>query len=438
MHLWTDFEGKVVNGDYTLGKLLRSEGRNGFFSAADSKGQQAVMRLTEAHFDEEEQLGRWQKVATLKQEHLIGIERTGKTAFDGVSLTYALMESDDANLEDVLKERPLTAAEGLQVARAVTEALRALHGSGMVHEHIEPANVYAVGEVVKLRSDCVRECVADQEFLTAEGCAEKRRKDVHDLGKLLLRCMTLESEWHPLVRLPEPLYRVVPGAIEGTLTLDQIDTMLGREEAPKPVAAAPTEATAKPPVTTPPVAAAPVQTPVAAAAVAEEKPQEQARNFRPRNDLSSRRNAEAKQDQSKRLLMIAGCAVVFLLAIIAVWRMVSSKPKPEAEAAAPVAAAPVVAQRAAPQPMAAPVAPKVVAHGWHVVAFTYNHAGQAQAKADSLAAKHAGLSPQVFSPSGHAPYYVALGGVMSEPEAKALLQRARRSGMPRDTFMRNF
>ena len=64
------------------------------------------------------------------------------------------MEPEDANLGDVLKERPLTSAETLQVARAVLGALKALHASGLVHEHIEPNNVLAVGETVKLRSDC--------------------------------------------------------------------------------------------------------------------------------------------------------------------------------------------------------------------------------------------------------------------------------------------
>ncbi|MDE1160410.1 MAG: hypothetical protein PW792_00535 [Acidobacteriaceae bacterium] len=233
MHLWTEYEGKTVNGDYTLGRLLRSEGRNGFFATADKKGQQAVIRLTEAHFDEDQQLARWRQVSVLKQPHLIGIDNVGRADLDGVSLTFALMESDDANLEEVLKERPLTTAEALQVARAVTEALQSLHASGLVHEHIEPANVMAVGEVVKLRSDCVRECVADGEFRTQEGCAELRRKDVNALAVLLLRCLTLDSEIRPGAPLPEPFYRILPGALAGTLSLDQISAILGPSDEAK-------------------------------------------------------------------------------------------------------------------------------------------------------------------------------------------------------------
>ena len=29
MQLWTEYEGRKIEGTYTLGKLLRSEGRNG-------------------------------------------------------------------------------------------------------------------------------------------------------------------------------------------------------------------------------------------------------------------------------------------------------------------------------------------------------------------------------------------------------------------------
>ena len=176
MQLWTEYEGRKIAETYTLGKLLRSEGRNGFFSTADTAGQAAVIRLTEAHFDEDELLKRWQQVAEMHQSNLIGIERFGQTNFDGIAITYALMEANDANLGDVLQERPLTVTETTQVARSVHSALSALHASGLVHEHIEPVNVLAVGETVKLRSDCVRECIADIEFNTPEGCAALRRR----------------------------------------------------------------------------------------------------------------------------------------------------------------------------------------------------------------------------------------------------------------------
>ncbi len=237
MQLWTEYEGRKIAGAYTLGKLLRSEGRNGFFATADTTGKAAVIRLTEPHYDEDELLKRWRQVADMRQANLIGIEHFGQTDFDGVAITYALMEANDANLGDVLHERPLTLTETTQVARAVHGALTALHASGLVHEHIEPVNVLAVGETVKLRSDCVRECIADIEFNTPEGCAELRRRDVHDFGMLLLECLTLEKRYNPGLNLPDIFRRMIPHMLDGTWSLEQVGQLVN------PPAAAPAPST---------------------------------------------------------------------------------------------------------------------------------------------------------------------------------------------------
>ena len=72
-----------------------------------------------------------------------------------------------------------------------------------------------------------------------------------------------------------------------------------------------------------------------------------------------------------------------------------------------------------------------------MIAYTYNHEAQAQAKVEKLNAKRHGLHATVFSPRGGT-YLVSLGGPVSEGEAKSLQNRARRSGMPRDTYIRNY
>jgi hypothetical protein len=78
------------------------------------------------------------------------------------------------------------------------------------------------------------------------------------------------------------------------------------------------------------------------------------------------------------------------------------------------------------------------AHRWHVVAFTYNHQDQAQHKADQLAQRNASLRPEVFSPSGHAPYLVTLGGPMTRDEAAQFKAKAAGAGIPRDTYIQNY
>jgi eukaryotic-like serine/threonine-protein kinase len=490
MHLWTEYEGRTIAEHYTLGKLLRSEGRNGFFATADKDGHPAVIRLTEAHFDEAEQLRRWRQVAEVHQDNLIEIEQVGQTTLEGVALTYALMEPDDANLADVLKERPMTSAETLQVGKAVLSALKALHGSGLVHEHVEPVNVLAVGETVKLRSDCVRECVADGEFNTQESCADLRRGDLHDFGTLLLRCLTLETEWTPAHNnLPDPFKRVIPRALDGTWSLEQLGaaldpTLFAREaplpagvppQAPRPAVSPAPQSSGAATATTSPAAGAPAQparplvppgvrsgegsngagqpsatSPAGPGVAAPAGPALPVRGgFRPEPE-------EPTHAPSKAVWAIGAAAVLLVLWLLvhfltgkpATTPAASSGPAPVVNSGtvrrAPATPdAPPVVPATAPEPTTTPTsvgtAPAAGASGWYVIAYTYNHADQAEHKVRSLRRVHNSLSPQVFTPTGHGPYLISLGGAMtSQDQAEAMWRHARRSGLPRDTFVRHY
>lgn len=450
MQLWTEYEGRKIEGTYTLGKLLRSEGRNGFFSTADTTGNAAVIRLTEAHYDEDELLKRWRQVSDMHEANLIGIERFGQTDFDGVAITYALMEVNDANLSDVLRERPLTLTETMQVARAVHAALSALHASGLVHEHIEPSNVLAVGESVKLRSDCVRECIADFEFNTPEGCAELRRRDVHNFGMLLLQCLTLEKRYNPGLNMPDVFRRMIPHMLDGTWTLDQVGQLLNPPSAAPKLSAAASQQVTKPQSesvkskaakSTPEQATLPLDMPRAAG-----KPTADSA-LRYRRDVADESNGF-----NLRPWILGGVAAV-VVCIIVIWHFVAAKPAQPAQSQPPVQSSPLAVVAAAqpapppaghpaakPSPFTSTLAPAAAPHapGWFVIAWTYNHQSQAQAKADSINARNRGFNAEVFSPHGGTPYLVSLGGPMSESDAKALQQRARRSGLPRDTYIRNY
>jgi serine/threonine protein kinase len=454
MQLWTEYEGRKIAETYTLGKLLRSEGRNGFFSTADTSGQAAVIRLTEAHYDEDELLKRWQQVADMHQSNLIGIERFGQTDFDGVAITYALMEANDANLGDVLRERPLTVAETTQVGRAVYSALAALHASGLVHEHIEPVNVLAVGETVKLRSDCVRECIADIEFNTPEGCAALRRRDVHDFGILLLQCLTLEKRYNPGLNLPDIFRRLIPHMLDGTWSLEQVGQLLNPPAPaanPGPLSGAATARSAS--------AKTQAEAGAAAKAVKPKQPEQGALPLEassvaaPATDPMLRYRREVSEDSSRsgfslRPWLLGGVAVL-IVCIIVIWHFVSAKsaaPSSQTATSSQTAPSQIATPQAAPpsarhaaRPAANP-APITAAHapGWYVIAWTYNHQSQAQTKAERINARHQGFRAEVFSPRGGAPYLISLGGPMSEPQAKELQQRARRSGLPRDTYIRNY
>ena len=451
MHLWTDYEGKTIAGDYPLSKLLRSEGRNAFFSAKNAKGTAAVVRLTEAHFDEREMLNRWGKVVELHQPSLLGIENFGETTVDGITLAYAVLEPDDANLGDVLRERPLTSAEALQVARNVASALSALHASGMVHEHVEPLNVFAVGEDVKLRSDCVRECVADMEFSSAQQCEQARRADVRDLGTLLLHCLTLDKTWKPGTKLAAPFDKIVPHALDGSWTLTQIlstldsstpavlsnaQTTSARQAAPL-VPESVLAKTAK--VAVP--KARPVQS--SASASASEESAETPR-------LSSRTYIPPVEHATLRPRSVWALGIAAAVLILLGWFFLVRTPShstaavsvPAVATSAAVTSAPVAIPRPAealPKPSATEsVQTPVGQPGWRVIAYTYNQQAPAEAQVAKLNRRHPGLQATVFSPHGKAPYLVALSGPVSEPQAREIMKRVRRTGAPRDTFIRRY
>jgi len=75
---------------------------------------------------------------------------------------------------------------------------------------------------------------------------------------------------------------------------------------------------------------------------------------------------------------------------------------------------------------------------WRVIAYTYNREDQARNKSETIAAKNPELHPDVFTPSGHAPYLVTVGGVMTRDNALAFVLKARQLGLPGDTYAQNY
>jgi len=163
MKLWSDYEGRTIAEAYPLKKLVRPEGRSAFFLTTNGTGTPALVRVIEAHFDESEILNRWRAVAEIQQENLVTMRKIGETELDGTPLVYAVMEPTEISLEELLQNRTLTLEETRELAHSLVGAIEALHSRGMVHGQIEPSNILAAGELVKLRSDCVREAVADPE-----------------------------------------------------------------------------------------------------------------------------------------------------------------------------------------------------------------------------------------------------------------------------------
>jgi eukaryotic-like serine/threonine-protein kinase len=435
MELWTEYEGRTIDGAFRLTKLIRPEGRSAFFSTSNGTGIPTVIRLIESHFDDDEILARWRGVQALDHTNLVKLKSFGQVTVDETSLVYAVMEPVEANLGEILAERRLTVVETKQVATSLVAAIGALHSNGFVHEHIEPANVLAVGEEIKLRSDCIRETPEGDEG------SELKRWDVYDLSVVLLQALTqhktLEEAEHDLP-LQAPFDEIVRKGMSGEWGLAEIAAALKMNVEVPPVV--------RPPVAEPkveverPVASLPEAKPVAARSVSV-----------PVDELE----VEPRGIEVRRLVIGVGA----MLLLFVIWFFVHGRAAKPNEAVQPVAP-PVVAQgndaAAAPsaasppeastaaEPASAPSASAPTTMGdargqWRVVAYTYNREAQAQQKAASVTAKHPELKPEVFTPNGHAPYLVVVGGAMSRDDAFALVKKAKAQGwLPRDSYAQNY
>jgi len=166
--LWSEFESDVVEGRYPLGKLVRSEGRCGWFETRFQE-QPALISLTESLNDEAMLLERLRAAERVKDKNVAAIFETGTTLLHDTPLAYAVMELTEENLEDVLRTRALTAEETKEVAEGLVNALQAIHKERLVCGRLEPTCVLAAGDTIKLRSDHLQVMPQEADFLRFKG-----------------------------------------------------------------------------------------------------------------------------------------------------------------------------------------------------------------------------------------------------------------------------
>jgi eukaryotic-like serine/threonine-protein kinase len=460
MNLWTEYEGRTIDGAYRLTRLIRPEGRSAFFSTSNGTGVPTVIRLIESHFDGDEILSRWRGVETLNHSNLVQLKSFGREVVDETQLVYAVFEPVDANLGEMLRERALTEEETRQVATSLLAAIEALHANGFVHEHVEPGNVLAVGEVIKLRSDCIRETLEG-----ADGVALKK-KDVRDYATVLLEALTRKQTLEDAARdfpLPSPFEQIVRKGISGEWGLEEIGAALA------PPAAVQTPTAPRATVVETRVER-PVVAPVAAAAASVAPPKAVAPSVAPVVAAPVSVVRRPQVEEGSRGIGRRGIAygVGALLIVLLAWYFVHSRSTSSsggaAETAAPaqapariVPSAPVVTKSSAatvagprpsaklpaetasaPRPAVAQDSAGDTSGRWRVIAFTYNQEDQAQHKVAEIARSHPDLNPSVFTLTGHAPFLVTLGGQMSREDAFALSGQAKREGLPKDVYAQNY
>src|SRR5258708_13789507 len=150
--------GKVVDDKFPLRQWLAGSEHSAVFLTERAGGaRKAAIKLIPAQgLDGDAQLSLWTSIAKLSHPHLIQLFECGRCQIEGTRLLYAVMESADENLAEILPVRPLTPAEASEMLPPAAEALGFLHRAGFVHGRVKPSNITAVDNQLKLSTDSLR------------------------------------------------------------------------------------------------------------------------------------------------------------------------------------------------------------------------------------------------------------------------------------------
>jgi len=272
---WRRLEGRTVAERFPLQSYLGGTDTNAVFltsmpEAAGSK--EAAIRLISADgVDAEKQLRQWKAAAELYHPNLVRIYEAGRSKLDGVDLIYAVEEYAEENLSQILPDRALTPEEAREMLAPVLHALQFLHDKGLVHGRIQPSNILAIGDQVRLSNDTVslpREIGRDEKAASVYHPPESATgailapADVWQLGVMLVEVLTqrlprLDSSQNKLVAasagIPQPFREIVENCLRTDpakrWTVTQIgDRLQGRQPDPPlgPVAVSAMTAAAPP------------------------------------------------------------------------------------------------------------------------------------------------------------------------------------------------
>jgi TonB family protein len=156
---WKRWEGQVVAGEFRLRRYLGGSPQSAVFvTEHGAEHRKAAIKVVLADpRNADLQLSRWGRAGQLSHPHLLRIFQAGSCELAGMPLLYVVTEYGDENLSEILPQRALRDSEACDMLGPVLDALAYVHGKGLVHGHIKPANIMAVHEQLKLSSDGIHE-----------------------------------------------------------------------------------------------------------------------------------------------------------------------------------------------------------------------------------------------------------------------------------------
>jgi len=257
-HAREPWEGRVVEGKYPLLELLGSGPRGSVFRtefSGKNGAQKAAIKIIPVEpASVEDQLSRLRLASQLSNSRLIKIFEAGQCQIQREPAIYVVMEYAEENLAQVLPSRALTASEAHQMLPPLLEALSYLHSQGLVHGHVQPSNILAVGDMLKLSTDCVRQAGSTDRqqtgksgYAAPEAPKNTPASDVWSLGATLVAALATESRGQPSEQeltmvpssIPEPFRRIARECLHANpsdrCTLEQIKVWLDVNQQQPPV-----------------------------------------------------------------------------------------------------------------------------------------------------------------------------------------------------------
>jgi serine/threonine protein kinase len=147
-----DFTGAVLDGRYTLVRLIRTTGKAAIYEATDTRlpHKVAVKVLSPilAHYpgylDDFQHEARM--AAELQHPHIVRVLDSGAVQLDSPApliCNYVCLElMPEGDLADLLRERStLPLGEALEILDGVSDALEYAHGLGIVHRGLKPSSI---------------------------------------------------------------------------------------------------------------------------------------------------------------------------------------------------------------------------------------------------------------------------------------------------------
>src|SRR5262249_3367482 len=201
---WKQWEGRSVDNRFPLRQLLGASNHSAVFltESVERGGTKAAIKLVAASgAAAEAQIARWRDVARFSHPNLLPLYQYGRTRLGDLDLVFAVMELAEETLAEILPGRALTTEETKQMLSPVLEALAFLHQRGLVHGDVQPSNILAVGETIKLSSDTVRPAhlangsgqrISPDPRPAATGSVEPAG-DIYSLGVTLTQALTQKS-----------------------------------------------------------------------------------------------------------------------------------------------------------------------------------------------------------------------------------------------------